>query len=140
MFAPQKQSDQGNTKETQIPADSYPPEWRRRRELGTAAGEGGAATRNPEAVKKEQMNQGPATEDRKCHIGRPMGPSHYTGSGHGQDEDQGEQKDDGSQTSVTGILKTEPEDIDRLKALSKFSPVFNTITQGARVDIQVEQK
>jgi uncharacterized OsmC-like protein len=37
-------------------------------------------------------------------------------------------------------VDAEPEDIDRLKALSEFSPVFNTITQGARVNIQVEQK
>lgn len=37
-------------------------------------------------------------------------------------------------------VDAKPEDINRLKALSEFSPVFNTITQGARVDIQVEQK
>jgi len=37
-------------------------------------------------------------------------------------------------------VKTAPENIDTLKQLSAYSPVFNTITQGANVDIQVEAK
>lgn len=36
--------------------------------------------------------------------------------------------------------KAAPEDLARLAELARFSPVFNTITQGARVDIQVEPK
>jgi uncharacterized OsmC-like protein len=34
-------------------------------------------------------------------------------------------------------VKSNVSDIDRLKRLTAFSPVFNTITQGANVDIQV---
>jgi uncharacterized OsmC-like protein len=30
-------------------------------------------------------------------------------------------------------VKAKPEDVDKLKDLAKFSPVFNTITRGARV-------
>jgi len=37
-------------------------------------------------------------------------------------------------------VKTAPENIDTLKQLSAYSPVFNTITQGANVDIRVEAK
>lgn len=37
-------------------------------------------------------------------------------------------------------VKTDPENIDTLKQLSAYSPVFNTITQGANVDIHVEAK
>jgi len=37
-------------------------------------------------------------------------------------------------------VKAEPKDLERLAQLAEFSPVFNTITQGARVDIQVEPK
>ena len=37
-------------------------------------------------------------------------------------------------------VKTDPENIDTLKQLSAYSPVFNTITQGANVDIRVEAK
>ena len=37
-------------------------------------------------------------------------------------------------------VKTDPENIDTLKQLSVYSPVFNTITQGANVDIRVEAK
>ena len=37
-------------------------------------------------------------------------------------------------------VKADPKDMGRLKELSEFSPVFNTITQGARVDIKVEPK
>jgi uncharacterized OsmC-like protein len=41
---------------------------------------------------------------------------------------------------VTFKVKADPKDMGRLKELSEFSPVFNTITQGARVDIHVEPK
>ena len=37
-------------------------------------------------------------------------------------------------------VNTDPENIDTLKQLSGYSPVFNTITQGANVDIHVEAK
>jgi hypothetical protein len=36
--------------------------------------------------------------------------------------------------------KAAPRDLERLAELARFSPVFNIITQGARVDIQVEPK
>jgi uncharacterized OsmC-like protein len=31
-------------------------------------------------------------------------------------------------------------DIDTIRELAKFSPVFNTLTQGVNVDVQVERK
>jgi len=37
-------------------------------------------------------------------------------------------------------VKANPKDLDRLKELSEYSPVFNTLTQGARVNIEVEPK
>ena len=37
-------------------------------------------------------------------------------------------------------VNTDPENIDTLKQLSTFSPVLNTLTRGANVDIHVEQK
>ncbi len=37
-------------------------------------------------------------------------------------------------------VKTDVENLERLKRLTAFSPVLNTITQGANVDIQVEAK
>lgn len=37
-------------------------------------------------------------------------------------------------------VDADPKYHNRLKELSKFSPVFNTITRSARVDIQVEPK
>jgi uncharacterized OsmC-like protein len=37
-------------------------------------------------------------------------------------------------------VKTDIENLDRLKCLTAFSPVFNTITQGANVEIQIERK
>ena len=41
---------------------------------------------------------------------------------------------------VTFKVDADPKYHNRLRELSKFSPVFNTITQGARVAIQVESK
>jgi uncharacterized OsmC-like protein len=35
-------------------------------------------------------------------------------------------------------VKAKPEDLDRIRELAKFSPVFNTITQGAKVAIDVK--
>jgi uncharacterized OsmC-like protein len=35
-------------------------------------------------------------------------------------------------------VKSDVKNMDRLKRLTAFSPVFNTITQGANVDIQVD--
>jgi len=35
-------------------------------------------------------------------------------------------------------VKADIDNMERLKRLAMFSPVFNTITQGAKVDIQVE--
>lgn len=37
-------------------------------------------------------------------------------------------------------VKAKPEDVPRLKELAKFSPVFNTITHGANVEVDVELK
>ncbi len=37
-------------------------------------------------------------------------------------------------------VKTDAENLKRLKSLSEFSPVYNTITRGAKVDITVEPK
>ncbi len=37
-------------------------------------------------------------------------------------------------------VNTDPKNIDTLKQLSTFSPVLNTLTRGANVDIHVEQK
>jgi uncharacterized OsmC-like protein len=37
-------------------------------------------------------------------------------------------------------VKARPEDLDRIRELAMFSPVFNTITQGARVAVDVELK
>jgi len=37
-------------------------------------------------------------------------------------------------------VKADVDDMERLKRLTAFSPVFNTITQGANVDIRVEPK
>lgn len=36
-------------------------------------------------------------------------------------------------------VKADPKDLERIRELAKFSPVFNTITQGARVDVSVER-
>jgi uncharacterized OsmC-like protein len=41
---------------------------------------------------------------------------------------------------ITFKIKAAPEDIDKLMELAKFSPVYNTITQSANVDIQIEHK
>ncbi|HSS64571.1 MAG TPA: OsmC family protein [Gammaproteobacteria bacterium] len=41
---------------------------------------------------------------------------------------------------VTFRAKADPEDLERLAELARYSPVFNTITQGARVGITVEPK
>ena len=37
-------------------------------------------------------------------------------------------------------VKADVDNMKRLKRLTAYSPVFNTITQGANVDIQVEPK
>lgn len=37
-------------------------------------------------------------------------------------------------------VRARPEDVPRIKELAKFSPVFNTITQGARVEVDVALK
>ncbi|MDJ0927990.1 MAG: OsmC family protein [Gammaproteobacteria bacterium] len=37
-------------------------------------------------------------------------------------------------------VKADPEDVDRIKSLAAYSPVFNTVTRGAKVDVQVELK
>jgi uncharacterized OsmC-like protein len=37
-------------------------------------------------------------------------------------------------------VKSDVDNMERLKRLTAYSPVFNTITQGANVDIQVERK
>ncbi len=35
-------------------------------------------------------------------------------------------------------IKADPKDMDAIRELSKFSPVFNTLTMGTPVDVQVE--
>lgn len=37
-------------------------------------------------------------------------------------------------------VKADPKDLDTIRELAKFSPVFNTLTQGARVDVLVERQ
>ncbi len=37
-------------------------------------------------------------------------------------------------------VKTDEEDLEKLKALSDFSPVFDVVTNGTSVDIQIERK
>ena len=37
-------------------------------------------------------------------------------------------------------VKADVDNLERLKRLTAFSPVFNTITQGAKVAIQVKRK
>lgn len=37
-------------------------------------------------------------------------------------------------------VKTAPQNIDKLKELAKFSPVYNTITNGADVEINIQPK
>jgi len=37
-------------------------------------------------------------------------------------------------------VKARPEDVDRIRELAKFSPVFNTVTRGARVNVEVSLK
>ena len=41
---------------------------------------------------------------------------------------------------ITFKVKSDVDNMERLKRLTAYSPVFNTITQGARVDIQVQAK
>jgi len=41
---------------------------------------------------------------------------------------------------ATFRVKADPKDMDRIKRLAMFSPVFNTITQSARVDVDVVMK
>ena len=37
-------------------------------------------------------------------------------------------------------VKADLADVERIKDLAEFSPVFNTITRGAKVDISVDLK
>jgi uncharacterized OsmC-like protein len=37
-------------------------------------------------------------------------------------------------------VKTDEQNMERLKSLASFSPVYNTLTNGANVDIQIEPK
>jgi uncharacterized OsmC-like protein len=37
-------------------------------------------------------------------------------------------------------VKTDPENLKRLNSLAEFSPVYNTITHGAKVDIKIEPR
>jgi uncharacterized OsmC-like protein len=41
---------------------------------------------------------------------------------------------------ITFKIKAAPEDIEKLMELAKFSPVYNTLTQGTNVDIQINPK
>ena len=37
-------------------------------------------------------------------------------------------------------VKTDPDNVEKLKRLAAFSPVYNTLIQGTQVDIQIEPK
>jgi uncharacterized OsmC-like protein len=37
-------------------------------------------------------------------------------------------------------VKTEPENIEKLERLAAFSPVYNTLTHGVKVDLRIEAK
>ncbi len=37
-------------------------------------------------------------------------------------------------------VKTDAENVERLKALSRFSPVFDVTSRGTKVDVQIERK
>ncbi len=37
-------------------------------------------------------------------------------------------------------IKTDEEDMEKLKALAQFSPVFDVVSNGTSVDIQMERK
>lgn len=37
-------------------------------------------------------------------------------------------------------VKTDPENLEKLRSLAEFSPVYNTLIHGTKVDISVEQK
>jgi hypothetical protein len=37
-------------------------------------------------------------------------------------------------------VKTDAENIEKLKALSKLSPVFDVTSNGTKVDVQIERK
>ena len=39
---------------------------------------------------------------------------------------------------ATFRVKADPKDMDTIRELAKFSPVFNTLTQGTVVDVRVE--
>jgi len=45
-----------------------------------------------------------------------------------------------TQIRVRFRVKADPKDLDNIKRLTMFSPVFNTITQSARVDVAVVMK
>ena len=46
----------------------------------------------------------------------------------------------GIKTYTHRAIKGYPADVDRIKALAEFSPVFNTITSGANVEVTVDLK
>jgi uncharacterized OsmC-like protein len=37
-------------------------------------------------------------------------------------------------------VKADPGDVDQIKSLAQFSPVFNTITEGAKVEVSIDLK
>jgi hypothetical protein len=37
-------------------------------------------------------------------------------------------------------VKTDIEDVERLKALTRFSPVYDVVSNGTRVKVQIEKK
>jgi uncharacterized OsmC-like protein len=41
---------------------------------------------------------------------------------------------------VTFRIKTDPNNIPKLRELAEFSPVYNTLLQGTHIDVQVEPK
>jgi uncharacterized OsmC-like protein len=41
---------------------------------------------------------------------------------------------------VKFMVKTDEQNMERLKSLAAFSPVYNSLIHGVKVDIQVEPK
>ena len=37
-------------------------------------------------------------------------------------------------------VKADPENIEKLRELAEFSPIYHTLTKGVKVDLQIEPK
>lgn len=45
-----------------------------------------------------------------------------------------------SEIRVRFRVKADPSELEQIKALAEFCPVFNTVRRGARVDVSVDLK